>query len=794
MRLLQLGALEALAWRHRSAYCQVLALVERFRGFLKADRAPMQKLVSITLFASLIIGAETARAITGTPPPSIVTSTSHAGLVTSRLDPTRNDRGETGTAIHSSDPLLRKGVSSYLVLTAAHGLLHDEDRPAGIEKPRFHSFQHDGTGVTIHGLGLAHPEWHGNGDQDIGILLLEDVVQIEPSRIATAAEFGSLVSGQSLDIEGGSNGIIPTSTIKKGTASFNSSGTHLFLLDPQPHHYQGGDSGGPTYLTLLGSQRRIVGVNNSVNPAGKMYAVRADVYKNWAEGNFIRSYNGPGGVDDNFTWQFDDTRWNVINLNRWDLDVTITHTGRPNGNQIDVSQTWAILNNETLIYTYEFDNSGQYTAGWPKLGYAGLGGFLRPRNPPEAGRFSDGMTYPIDFAWTPHIQWVRDPINAPGNRERGNTGFYNGSQGTLELLGAGLQTTKLDNFGGSILLTTRQGFRHRSGNSANYEERDDLMSFVPASLPDNSTTDVVFTPSLLIVESLRNTGTIFVDRYSKMWVLGDFWHQEGALSLENEVLVTGNLHLGNAQINYASATGDLLVLGKIIPLDTSTIRINIDDFSPSAPNPGWNVLSASQLDLTSNQQTQIRLRSLVDASNMPGMAANFNPVQSYSIPIVKTTGGIQNFHSDLFVVDNSEFLNDTRGGAFSIRQLGNELHLVLSPGISAIPGDYNQNGNVDAADYVIWRDMFGQTGTNLAADGNGDGMIGTADYNVWRAHFGQTAIGSGGQGDIAPAVPEANSIALLWSLVLTGNAYAIAGGSRNNFRVSRNCRMSGLEA
>jgi hypothetical protein len=53
-----------------------------------------------------------------------------------------------------------------------------------------------------------------------------------------------------------------------------------------------------------------------------------------------------------------------------------------------------------------------------------------------------------------------------------------------------------------------------------------------------------------------------------------------------------------------------------------------------------------------------------------------------------------------------------------------------------IPGDYNENGTVDAADYALWRDMLGQIGTGLAADGNSDGTVNSADYDLWRANFG----------------------------------------------------------
>ena len=57
-------------------------------------------------------------------------------------------------------------------------------------------------------------------------------------------------------------------------------------------------------------------------------------------------------------------------------------------------------------------------------------------------------------------------------------------------------------------------------------------------------------------------------------------------------------------------------------------------------------------------------------------------------------------------------------------------------------GDYNQDGKVDAADYVVFRHTLGQTGFGLAADGNGNNQIDTGDYDVCAAHFGRTG-GSG---------------------------------------------------
>lgn len=52
-----------------------------------------------------------------------------------------------------------------------------------------------------------------------------------------------------------------------------------------------------------------------------------------------------------------------------------------------------------------------------------------------------------------------------------------------------------------------------------------------------------------------------------------------------------------------------------------------------------------------------------------------------------------------------------------------------------MPGDFDQNRVVDQADYLLWKQQFGVTGSGLAADGNGDQVVDAADYTLWRNHL-----------------------------------------------------------
>jgi len=79
-----------------------------------------------------------------------------------------------------------------------------------------------------------------------------------------------------------------------------------------------------------------------------------------------------------------------------------------------------------------------------------------------------------------------------------------------------------------------------------------------------------------------------------------------------------------------------------------------------------------------------------------------------------------------------------------------------------IVGDYNSDGTVDAADYVVWRKTLGTTNLQANGDDLGDshGVIDQADYDAWAANFGSTQVSPPGSG-AAAQVPEPISLGLL---------------------------------
>jgi hypothetical protein len=120
------------------------------------------------------------------------------------------------------------------------------------------------------------------------------------------------------------------------------------------------------------------------------------------------------------------------------------------------------------------------------------------------------------------------------------------------------------------------------------------------------------------------------------------------------------------------------------------------------------------------------------------------------------------------------------GDAESLAQSGTAWfdNFLVTDGL---PGDFNGDNVVDAADYTVWRDQLGSVGTveSPAGDGNGDLVVDAADYQIWRQNFGRSGAGLPALAASTTAVPEPSSLAALLGLcALLASSRHVAGSTR----------------
>ena len=198
------------------------------------------------------------------------------------------------------------------------------------------------------------------------------------------------------------------------------------------------------------------------------------------------------------------------------------------------------------------------------------------------------------------------------------------------------------------------------------------------------------------------------------------------IAAPNELTLEVNTATGATRILNEQA-GSFDVVDYEIRSSAGSLTTNgwvaLDD-TESTPDPvgtGWDRVPASN----SNLLNEVNLTSMT----------TFAPNNSASLGNVFTVGGVRD------ITFQYAGPNDT-----SLRS-GLVRYVSAAAGVA---GDYNGNGVVDAADYVLWR-----KGGPLQNEGRTSGVVDQQDYLFWRAQYGAaTGSGSGSSLNGGAAVPE----------------------------------------
>lgn len=144
----------------------------------------------------------------------------------------------------------------------------------------------------------------------------------------------------------------------------------------------------------------------------------------------------------------------------------------------------------------------------------------------------------------------------------------------------------------------------------------------------------------------------------------------------------------------------------------------------------------------------------VTLAELAGYMASYGATNAISMDGGGSTELAANFYAD-----NQPSLLINSPSQIPERLVGANLAVFALPN-----GDYNQNGVVDAADYVVWRDSIG----------------GQYAYDAWRQRFGGS-VGSGSSQSDTRLVPEARS---MWIIVVLAGSLLLGRVRRLRFKVS----------
>ena len=324
------------------------------------------------------------------------------------------------------------------------------------------------------------------------------------------------------------------------------------------------------------------------------------------------------------------------------------------------------------------------------------------------------------------------------------TRFLMGSVETAVITAGGAATNIVGNQSGGVINT--------------------VLDFTLADTNGDSTYNLsggeIHAGAYLIVGRQRKLGVM--NQSNGVITAGQGVHIGNAFSADTAVYGTGVYDISGGSL---TANADPLVnlnALSIAPAGTGTFRIIGDDALIDLNGDMLvNAGGGSQGTLAYRLKAGDSL-SMIDVSG----TATFNAgaILAFDTSLAAPTQTSYNLLTALDIVDNGIAFSGPAGWNYQIVSgLNGEILQAFQSVAVGVAGDYNGNGTVDAADYVLWRN-----GGPLQNEIATPGTVTQEDYDSWRARFGSTSGSGAGTRVNAGQVPEpAAAVLMIMGLMAT---------------------------
>ncbi len=238
------------------------------------------------------------------------------------------------------------------------------------------------------------------------------------------------------------------------------------------------------------------------------------------------------------------------------------------------------------------------------------------------------------------------------------------------------------------------------------------------------------------------------------------------------------------ELGETDPTGGATAQSNLQPTLAMNYIVALQGVFPSAPSAAEALGEPTSSDNSDSELTPAAIGSSNPLqASIPIFAGNYAPrgfatAEGQALPIASNTALFSLYWTDFGGTIQSGIFNlpDLHGrvpvgigtgtglSTISIGQeYGTETSTLAEANLPShahdyvVPGDYNNDGTVDAADYTVWRDNLGSVAGTLLNDTVG-GVIGNDQYLLWRDNYGKSAesIASASQ-----SVPEPHAFVLL---------------------------------
>lgn len=242
----------------------------------------------------------------------------------------------------------------------------------------------------------------------------------------------------------------------------------------------------------------------------------------------------------------------------------------------------------------------------------------------------------------------------------------------------------------------------------------------------------------------------------------------------------GTLALADVEFGRMTDPVDLEAFG-VMGREDGRVRVDniyhlsgVDIANPLAPElPAGEILSVQgnltlggatlevNLDANTHDTIEVLGTASLDGVLAISLEEGFHPAAGESFTLLSASA-----------ISGTLMLGGPDGSRFSLAN-STTTQLVLTA-LGGLPGDFNSDGVVNMADYLVWRNNLGAPESVLPAGSSDDAnsVVDAGDYATWKVHFGQMSnVGSVGRSFAgAVGVPEPSA---LWLLTLSAALFRL---------------------
>lgn len=268
-----------------------------------------------------------------------------------------------------------------------------------------------------------------------------------------------------------------------------------------------------------------------------------------------------------------------------------------------------------------------------------------------------------------------------------------------------------------------------------------------------------------------NNGTLNVDANTTWQVAGDFHITGGIVNAHELALQAGSTF----EFSAGELTVEPLFLLPGSSQDWTGGKLNVETISGSITNNGGTLGTYESTSQTLVTGTYVQLGDSVLEVEIAGPDPGIGGHDRYNVQGNAALAGVldvslldgylplagQQFEvlTAATVINNGLTLGGDAADIFDL--IVNATSVVLEALNQLLVGDYNEDGIVNAADYVVWRNHQGQEIALPNEDPAATpGMVTLEDYNVWVTNFGETTTNGSAAGNTLVPEPASCAIAM----------------------------------